>query len=115
MCFYLSYSESSDEEADDEDGTFKMGIHGMGCGQDESSQALSYFALALTIEEGVVSMFPEVGVVYVVGVGSEFLLIVVHVYNFNANCTKQIVRSEQEMEQRVVDVYFFQKCEREER
>lgn len=32
---------------------------------DEGSKELSYFALAVTIEEGVVSMLPEVGVVWV--------------------------------------------------
>ena len=41
-----------------------MGIDGMECGHDESSRELSYFSLAVTIDEGVVSMFPEVRIGY---------------------------------------------------
>ena len=50
--------ESSDDEAElEESAALKDPVEGKGCGY-------SFFALSLRIEEGVVSMFPEVAMSY---------------------------------------------------
>ena len=52
------------EESDNEDGAFGVGIDVTGRHQEEPIQAFSYFSLMLNIEEGVVSMLPEVSMIY---------------------------------------------------